>query len=1148
MAIPKPVQPVHEDDAALATLIAQANTVLGKGPAATGGQGKSLSSFPLYLLIGPEGSGKTSTFLNSGVEPQLLAGQSGPAAAPGSTRLCNLWLARNAIFVEISGRAFSGDLGRWRQLLKGLRGETPVPLWRRLWDEPPKAIDVRGVIGFCDVKELIGAEADPQRFERHCQHWQERLRAIGEVFGTEFPVYQVIAKCDAIPFFPDFFRRLPESEANQIFGCTLPFDRLNTPGTQPALPEAEAKRLTETFRLLYQAVAKRRLRQLANEPQRTLRPPIYEFPRELRRIRPSLVQFLTDVFRPHPLQSGPVLRGYYLTAIRKAEPASGPPTAHSDWATMNLDATRIFRGDATRMFSAEDFSRPSSSGGPKATVLRWMFASDLFHTVVLSDRPVMQTAVADPRFNRYRQGLFAAVCTLCLLMCTVFLLSWARNRTLLGNVQAAATTGIQKRGNRASLADLQSLDALREQLVRLRQGPGLSLHWGLYSGNRVIDAARQAYFRGFQNLLLNDLNARMVQSLADAPNGPTGGDRYDSVYRVLKTHLMISSGTCQAEPPFVSRVLKDEIRYQLAPDARFEWQVLADRQIDFYAGEFVHGNPCRITENNTACDRARQYLQNAKGIDGVYRAILANAQKTLSKPQRLAGLAPNYAKVLTGPAEMNAVFTPEGWNLVEKASKERNVSALESCVSGSTSTAGGDPHAIQQMFIRAYIEAWRKYVGAFSVVRFNGPKDAAVKLDILADHKSPLLALFAMTANQTNYPTAPEQPAIEKIPGLGDLIKKGEKAARRVQVRPPPDTLTTADIARSFQPVQWVVPPGSDPWVVEKNNAYVDSLAQLSHSMQDIADGKSTDPAIIQAANQNVEKGFEAVRQIAKGFKTEGVAGLDGEVERLLDEPLRSAKALIPGDIGDLSLKMINGAAGALCTDLKTTLHKFPFQSSSGEDAGVADLANAFAPGVGSIWKFQMKSLAELTLKEGSAWKPKDPAKSPQVTAGMLTFLNRAQSITDAFYAGGATQPQLTYTLRPRLDGAPGNLTVELEVDGTRHQWTSSLQKQFAWPAAIPANQGAVARIHNGAAVYPFASRPGVWGVFRIMGDAEPRPLGSKLVEWKYLRGGGGGRPEPMNPPVLLEIVEFPGGADLFNPKFFEGLQCPVIAVQKAAQ
>ena len=70
--------------------------------------GRCYRQMPLYLLIGPEGSGKTSTFLNSGLEPQLLAGQGTAPVSP--TRLCNLWLAKDAIFAEIGGRMFAANL------------------------------------------------------------------------------------------------------------------------------------------------------------------------------------------------------------------------------------------------------------------------------------------------------------------------------------------------------------------------------------------------------------------------------------------------------------------------------------------------------------------------------------------------------------------------------------------------------------------------------------------------------------------------------------------------------------------------------------------------------------------------------------------------------------------------------------------------------------------------------------------------------------------------------------------------------------------------------------------------------------------------------------------------------------------------------
>jgi len=92
---------------------------------------------------------------------------------------------------------------------------------------------------------------------------------------------------------------------------------------------------------------------------------------------------------------------------------------------------------------------------------------------------------------------------------------------------------------------------------------------------------------------------------------------------------------------------------------------------------------------------------------------------------------------------------------------------------------------------------------------------------------------------------------------------------------------------------------------------------------------------------------------------------------------------------------------------------------------------------------------------------------------------------------------------------------------------------------------GAVVRLRlsSGAGV-SIASRGGIWGIFKILGDAEPRDLGAKLVEWRYTSSGVGRR-EPIQPaPVEAEIVGFPGGQDVFNAKFWEGLRCPTSALQ----
>jgi type VI protein secretion system component VasK len=343
-----------------------------------------------------------------------------------------------------------------------------------------------------------------------------------------------------------------------------------------------------------------------------------------------------------------------------------------------------------------------------------------------------------------------------------------------------------------------------------------------------------------------------------------------------------------------------------------------------------------------------------------------------------------------------------------------------------------------------------------------------------------------------------------------------------------------------------VVPPGSERWVGEKNSAYIEALAKLGHSMQEISrnTGKSPDPAVHQAAAQDYDKAMDSAKQIERAFKPVGVQGLDMAVQRLLEEPIVHSNGFIIRDFGVAAAGKINGELRAVCARLKPTLHKYPFQPSR-DDASLQDIAMWFAPGTGAIWKFEAQTLADFTVKDGTRWKVKDPAGKPQVTQEMLDFLNRAQAIADVFYPNGAGQPQLTYTLRPKLDSSYTDATLELEIDGKLHQWTSSLQKQFTWPAPTGAKDlGAVARIRVGAVTVPVASEGGEWGIFRIMGDAEPRPLSGRIVEWKNVRGGNG-RLEPIRPaPVRVEIVEFPGGVDVFNPKFFEGFVCPAKAVQ----
>src|SRR5262249_27336120 len=159
-----------------------------------------------------------------------------------------------------------------------------------------------------------------------------------------------------------------------------------------------------------------------------------------------------------------------------------------------LEATRLFRsGDATQIFRPDDLSKSPAPAERRGTVERWMFVSELFRDLVLAEPPRRQQVPDNRRLEKMRQYVLVAASAVCTLLCIAFLVSWIGNRNLLRSVEAAGVFEVRNRTNPASLADLQSLERLRVELEQLRRGSGLSLRWGLYTGNQVLGPARTAY-------------------------------------------------------------------------------------------------------------------------------------------------------------------------------------------------------------------------------------------------------------------------------------------------------------------------------------------------------------------------------------------------------------------------------------------------------------------------------------------------------------------------------------------------------------------------------------------------------------------------------------------------------------------------------
>ena len=454
------------------------------------------------------------------------------------------------------------------------------------------------------------------------------------------------------------------------------------------------------------------------------------------------------------------------------------------------------------------------------------------------------------------------------------------------------------------------------------------------------------------------------------------------------------------------------------------------------------------------------------------------------------------------------------------------------------------------MYTRAYIQAWKNFLSSTGVQPFRSAADAAQGLGILADNRSPLLAALFLAAENTTIAgrAKPVVPAAQSAStGLLARILPAKKNTAPLSALDN-DGNFAADIGRVFQPVHEVVVAGNrDRLIGDPNRDYVHALSEMQQIMARLKDDPPANPdlALNEQAQQTAEKGLEAVRQIAQKFNINGSEGMDVEVKRLLESPFQYSMRFVITDPSKVARDKAAGAAKSFCVRLSALEREFPFNPQSVIDAPPDQVAAVFAPPSGALFLFEQQ-IGKLVVREGKEWVQSPETPSPRVTPEFLQFLNRLTAISEALFAEGSAQMKLRYGLE--LRPGSGVESISLDIDGQQLTASSgqAQTKVFSWPGQV-GNQQVMIRVKAGANI-PFASYEGVWGIFHMLTDADPRPLGSQIIELSKVRRGHG-LPESVldqnNQPiqVRLELTQVPVGAGIFDRNFFQA-RCPVKVVE----
>jgi type VI secretion system protein ImpL len=1168
------------------SLIEEAN---GRLQSLTSTDGKNIaptiSTLPLFLVLGAEGSGKTTAIINSGLEPRLLAGETQRDGTVVPTARANIWYAEGVIFLELAGRLLMQEPTRWEKALQILSQQRRIPRWRRLLlGNQPVRTNLRGVVLVCEAEAFLKSR-DVNRLSSIARTLNERMQSLQSAMRVDFPAYMLFTRCDSVPYFQEFFAQLSDSDGRRILGSTLPFSKADD--STGVYADREGNRLKKLFNRLYQAISDKRLLVMAREESIEKRAYAYEFPRELKKLRGEMVQFLLDAFRPSALQAPVRFRGFYFSGRRlvpRAKAAVSEDTGLLDRSVVYkpLDATVIFSSNRSSTLEYSNYAASPAN----TTTAKWVFLTDLFKNVILGD-PAGRVIVPLQRISDSKQLniAFGAAGVLCLLFSIFWAFSWQRNHSLLTNVEAAvtATRNTARQTPLDALPDLQTLLPSMQLLHSYnRGGSPLSYHWGLYAGKRAAEQLDRLYYARFrQGILEPVLNAMSSQFLQLQANSPVS----DDIYKELKTYRTVTSGSCKPDDALVASTMLPVWSEAVTRDT--ETQSIVGQQIQFYASELKIEDPyhSHVQENGDAVTRAQIYLQGLTGSDKILQDLLNQVRQLPA--EHLSAYASNYSQVLTGPDQVEAPYTRAGWNNIEDSIRDHKiVSSGEPCVVGSgTNVSGWGDSAmdseVQKRYSDSYVQAWKQFLEGHHIIPYTSAMDASQKLSILADNnRSPLLALVYMTSANTNVavPQSLRDRAAGSLQGAaagaGNTVKSvfnkisggGKKQPTPPSNDPQPVVLET--VAGSFDPVHAMVDPGSrDKWLNDKNQAYVKALGDLGSALQMLPPQVHLDvqpeTQQLEAAKTALSNADAALRSLAANFPNTPT-GVDIDLQNLLREPIDLARRTVasiqiakapPVGTGGGSpvvvaadpsaalkikatIKQVNSSAVGLCSAEASLQHKFPFDASSTTDASIDEINGLLQPGQGAYSQFSnLPDVSKTYNHTGKIWaaKPEFPATPSQPFLNTLNGFGEAQ---EELYSASASAPHLDLTLT--VDGT-GKIPFELEVDGHTMKFKPGRQTpplRLVWPPITNAPAKLVPETGGKSAKMFTMQYTGLWALFHLLQAADEQS--GNVFTFRNVQIGHSLNPLANEKGVqgTIQIRIDSAASNLFSRGYFSKLRC----------
>lgn len=1027
---------------------------------------RALAQLPMFFVIGPEGAGKSALIRESGLASVLRDAEGRPKAVRGvgGGRDFSWWFTEQAFLLDMSGRTLKrsqfDDTDDWVAFLKSLQKQRP---------ERP----INGVVLAVPVHDVAGAPKE--KLGPLATTLRERIRDLGHHLGMEFPVWVVFTHCDRVAGFAETFEGFAGEQADQAWGATIPAAKARETAAA-ALFEAEYRTLVAALGTLRGT----RVHALADDAQR-LR--ALAFPAQMESLRADLQSFVGQLFEKGkgPAEGG-FLRGFYFVC-----------------SEVGGSAVDRVLGPA-----AERAGLPARLDAPTPEVARraW-FGPSLWRRIILRDASLASASEwARGNAQRARWIQLGGLGGAYLLLTALFVIFAVNVAKPVRQAESAARFLADLGDEFVPRQALGRLDAMRAALEKLednRAHKSFGMRLGAYSGDAVIDAARELYVRRAEQYLLQPI-AKEVRDTLEAQLA-TDQSRFANLFYQYQAYRLLSDPHSTVEPadsvvfgkvvvtmlrPELERVSDDSLRY-FAGLARAQARCLAD-----------HGEPKRRFGEFDAglASRAIATLQRRWGEwPSLYDDMIADANEAIEglTIKRILADAKKKQELFGDSGTLSGAYTRASWegfvrprlaimkHVVRREKDPQLQAQLGGAVSGLTSELG-------KRYADDYVSAWVTFLTGLKG-RPQGSKGRA-SLQREATFDSEIEAVLRRVRSETQLDGEPREIAsVRERFGLVDFWLSPPKregfAAFKTKV-----PFLRSDMDKSphenFRAALDMAAKAKDKQGIDGGAYKLVTNMAIDFTDPTAAPWRKTDAA--------AARGMRAVLTIMKPFSSGGGGGFGaGGGGGGAGGGGGGGGATDPGD------------PVAFATDWQAQVQqpfadlagKYPF-SAGGPDAKISEFAGFFKPG-GALDLIYAAHFKGRVSRDGQEIGQQVSGMTPAIRA----WLKKAFQIQDAFFSSGA-EPRLLFDVKTRADqlkpgGALRSVTWSVGNSSLFYEMGDEPPVTLNWSAETAGQGSSLSADVNGLPVDGPKSE-GEWGLFHVLDKATLSPAGGDRVKatWKF--------------------------------------------------